>query len=173
MVSEEVLTLQETIEQMRKEREEEKANAQKENQTKAYQAELSRIKNEVLTNKENFELVAYHDDHIDLVKQVLDEGKENGNELTVQQAAKMVEDYLEGRAREFAKVPKLRKLFGVVDNPQVPADNGARESSTQSQPKAASTLTNLMTQQSGVGTEREMTEEERRAKAAEILRFVD
>lgn len=172
-VPEAVLTLQEEIEQLKKDKAREAEERQKEMQAKMQEAEIAKIKASVLQHKDKFELTSFHDDHIQLVKDVMEEAKETGRELSVDQAAGMVEKYLEDMARQFSTLPKLRKIFGAVDvannqdqahtmsqEPQIPTSN------------AAKTLTHSMTQAGTPTHDREMTDDERRAKAAELLKFI-
>lgn len=176
-VPEEVLTLREEMANLKKKQEEDEKRRQDEMSQKDREVKLARIKSEVLKDPVRFELTAFNDENINLVQEVIDEAAQEGRNLSVAEAADLVENHILGMAKQFANLSKLRKIFGGVENkPETHDNGGVRQSShvnTQSSSHAANTntLTNSLNQLAGTESGKELTDEERRAKAASLLNW--
>ena len=123
---------------------------------------------------ETYELVNALGRHEDVFEVAQEYYKTHGKVLSHDEAAKLVEDYLEKEIAPFKNVKKLSRLFVPETNgtPQAPAKPGTKPESVSKtqQPK---TLSNALSQ---VATEPEATgplsKEESLRRAAKLIRFV-
>lgn len=108
-----VKALEDKLAKMEAEAKEREAKAKKDYEEAELNHFRETIKNECLKNTEDFELVNLHDAH-GLVYNVIQKHYDNtGKVLSINEAAKKVEDYLETETQKFQGSKKLQKLFGV------------------------------------------------------------
>jgi hypothetical protein len=183
----EVLEMQEKMSKWEKEREEERLQSQEKQKHAAVEAFKSKIEAACLRLGDEVELVNKLPNGIDRVYAKMDEhftktqeatGK--GEQLDIAEAARMLEAELEADLAKYKDIGKLKRLFGArAEEPGQPrSEQEARSLAEQiisnagetPKPKPATTLTNQMSQVPG--TDRPLNDEERRQKAASILRFM-
>lgn len=169
-------TTEEKLEQLQKRLDDEKAARESDAKAKEeaeYQATIDThkksIKDFVTANNETFELIHVHDAH-ELVYEVIEAewrktgGPEGGVIIPIEEAAKLVEAYLEEQAQE--KVLKLKKFAPKV---QTEASGTVEETKTTT----PTTLTNRQaaTPSAGDASRKYLSDEESKRAAAALLRW--
>jgi hypothetical protein len=128
-------------------------------QQQSYQQALKQIRNEaqdlVATDPEAFETIHASGSVDEVVELIERTWKEDGKLLTVEQAAREVEEYLAEEAMKYARLKKIQKRLQPAPAPTPAAK--PLEASKQQPPK---TLTNAM------GTQRQLSARERAILAA-------
>jgi len=179
-VSKDVYELKEQIQNMKKENETLAEQRQREAQEREYAAQVSEIKAEIVGKKEDYPLITAFADQYSLVKDVMQEAEKNGDELSHFDAAKMVENHLQGEFdKQFSMIKnipfvreKIKAELALTEN-TAHNDSNNPQNSTEAAPNNTNTnrLTNKMNQVAGTDTHRPLTDEERRQKAASLLQF--
>lgn len=156
-----------TIAQFKKEQEEAKKQAQEEQKTQAkkqYEQNLQNfvqgIHEFVETNKEKYELTSLHGQQ-HLIWEVIQEAGKRGTEMTVQQAAEKVENYLDQQVTKALASKKFKDKFVPVVKPEDPVK------------PSVPTLSNNITATTPVNGNRAPTEQERIANAMAVLNKFD
>lgn len=145
-------------EKREKEREE---SSKKAEQARAAQAARNSVKDQVVKAGETFELVNKAEAYDDVCDVIVEHYQAHGEELSVERAAKMVEDYLENEIKKYAGLKKFKSLFGVTETAP------KREENSNS-PQQLKTLTNGLSQGS-TETHVARTREEEIELAAKML----
>lgn len=189
--SKDVVNLKKTIEQMQKEREEEKQKAAEREKEQARLSKISEIKAEILERKEDYPLISMMNTYVDpnsgqvvnlyeTVDEVVEEAAKEGQKLSRYDAAKKVESFVTRNIQQefeaLANVPSVRKMAeAILAKYQTKPDNGVedqlRPDSAQqvSQAEETKTLTNSLNQTAGKQPSKELTDEERRERAIQVL----
>lgn len=135
--------------------------AQEENQQKAYQQALNNIRNEakkLVDIDDSFEAIKATDSIGDVVELIERTFKEDGVLLTVEEACREVESYLE---EETLKLTRLKKIQAKLQQNQSKADDKKEVKQESQQQQQAKTLTN------NISTTRRLTAKERAILAFE------
>lgn len=157
-----VAQLQAEIKALREGQDATKASIQ-EQQTQSYQQAVNQIRNDarnlVASDPDAYEAIKTTnsvDDVVDLIEKTF---KEDGILMTVQEAAKAVEEYLSEEAFKLTQLKKIQQRLKPAGTPAGTTPQQKEASGTQKQP--SKTLTNA------VGTTRQLTARERALMAAQ------
>lgn len=143
---------------------EDKKNRENEKYNQVIESFLGEITNHV-TKNEQYELIRAQD-AVGLVYEVIEQHhQETGRILDIDEAAQHVEQYLEDQYRT---IFEKTKKFGAKAQPSAPSEG-------QSPRKVSSpTLSNAMNgQSSSANGERKLSEQELRAKAAQMIKWIE
>lgn len=159
--SPEILALQSVIEELRGEITTLKTDHSstkktiEDSQQKSYQQALNHIRHEakaVIASNPEFETIKTSgavEDVVDLIRETFEQ---DGVLMTVEEAAKQVEDYMVEEALKYARLPKILKRLQPAPSATPPAQKQEAPKQTQ---QASKTLTNA------VGTSRQLSARER------------
>lgn len=161
--------LEERIEGERKAKEDEAAKAEEARVQQAIDDHKASIKAFVEKDKDTFELI-HAQEAFDLVYNVIEqhyyqtlEAQGEGEVLPIEKAAKAVEDWLEGRARE--TVLKLKK-FAPKETPPAAAEPEAK-----TQPQAPTLTNRAVTSAPPSASPKDLSDEDSKRAAASLLRW--
>lgn len=150
------------LEEMEKKLAEKEENARKEKEAAAiqqFQAQLTDFVNKT----EDYDLIRAND-AVDLVYQVIEEHyNETQQILSNKEACDAVENYLLEEAKKLVDRDKVKKLL------QTPATTTAPQGARKSSP----TLSNAQAAQAPKSTGRKLSDEESKAEAAKLLKWMD
>lgn len=138
----EIETLKQEVQAQRKQQEEAR-KAYEEQQKRAYQQALSEIRSEatqLVNSSPEFETIKETGSVNDVVELIEKTYQKNGVLLTVEEAAKEVEEYLVEEALKIAKINKIRSKFQTTEKPSEPTQ--AAPQAKQSDQPQIKTLTN-------------------------------
>jgi hypothetical protein len=163
-----VLEIQEELAKVKKERDEEKTKLQEETR----QAAISKFKTEqtsvVKSGGARFELInttGAYDLVYDVTKEYFDTNKDdngNGKILSHEEAADMVEKYLEQEVEKFLKADKIKNKFAQA--------NGKTETVAKIETPESKTLTNSMTSSANPQS-KALSREESIERAARLIKW--
>jgi len=163
-----VLEIQEELAKVKKERDEEKTRLQEETR----QAAISKFKTEQMSVVKaagaKFELInttGAYDLIYDVTKEYFEANKDengNGKILSHEEAADMVEKYLEQEVEKFLKADKIKNKFTQV--------NGKTETVAKTETPESKTLTNSMTSSANLQT-KPLSREESLERAARLIKW--